>query len=562
MKDNDNTLNILIGGEAGQGLVTVGQLLAKSLVRSGYSIVVTQDYQSRIRGGHNTFAIRVGHEEVIAPKESIDLLVALDMNTVNMYRKALDPGGIVVLDESLGIDGVSFLKVPFKELSQERFSNIAALGAAGSLLGLDEELMARTLDAFFGKKDAGLGAENRRVLGVAAAWAAEYATSSHKLPSIPNPSQRLMMNGNEAIALGAMSAGMRFCSFYPMTPATSIVLNLAGQAKRLGLIVEQAEDEIAAINMAIGASFAGAPSMAATSGGRFALMVEGISLSAMTETPVVVVVAQRPGPATGLPTRTEQGDLEFVLHAGHGEFPRAVFAPGTVEECFYLTRRAFELAEKYQGPIFLLTDQFLADSYRAVIPFDIDNLPSVVVGTESVGTSPYLRYAITESGMSPRLLPGMTENLVIADSDEHTEGGHITEDLSVRKQMVEKRLRKGKGIRTEVIPPDMEGEEKPDLLLVSWGSSKGAVNEVSSHIRSEGEKVATLHFSQVWPLVPEQFIGYIESARNVVIVEGNAFGQLARLIRRETGFQIRNKVLRYDGLPLTTEFILRELDMS
>ena len=555
----DSTFNILIGGAAGQGLVTVGQLLARSLVRSGYSIVVTQSYQSSIRGGHNTFAIRVGIDEVIAPKESVDLLVALDMDTVNLHRRDLTSDGLVVLDNSLDINGDSLLRVPFKELSQERFSNISALGVVGSLLGLDEGLMARTLDDFFGKKNEGLAAENRHILSAAAGWAAKHETQGHKLPAIPNPLQRLMMNGNEAIALGAVSAGLRFYSFYPMTPSTSISLNLAGQAKRMGLIVEQAEDEIAAINMAIGASFAGAPSMVATSGGGFALMVEGVSLAAMTETPLVVMVAQRPGPATGLPTRTEQGDLEFVLHAGHGEFPRAVFAPGTVEGCFRLTRRAFELAERYQGPMFLLTDQFLADSYRAVVPFDIENLPPVDAGTEAVGSSQYTRYAITESGISPRLLPGMTEHLVVADSDEHTESGHITEDLSVRRQMVEKRLRKGKGIRAEVIPPDREGEEKPDLLLVSWGSSKGSVQEAVSRMNSQGEKVSTLHFSQVWPLVPEQFMSYLESARQVVSVEGNAFGQLARLIRRETGFQIKKKVLRYDGLPITPEFILREL---
>ena len=555
----DITFNILIGGKAGQGLVTIGQLLAKSLVRGGYSIVVTQSYQSRIRGGHNTFTIRVGIDEVIAPKELVNLLVALDMDTVNLHCRDLTSDGLVVLDNSLDINGDSFLRVPFEELAQEKFSNISALGVVGSLLGLDNGLMARTLDDFFGKKNEGLAAENRQVLARATGWAAAHATSSHKLPTIPNPLHRLMMNGNEAIALGAVSAGLQFYSFYPMTPSTSISLNLAGQAKRIGLIVEQAEDEIAAINMAIGGSFAGAPSMVATSGGGFALMVEGVSLAAMTETPLVVVVAQRPGPATGLPTRTEQGDLELVLHSGHGEFPRAIFAPGTVEECFHLTRKAFELAERYQGPMFLLTDQFLADSYRAVVPFDVENLASVHTGAEAVGSSPYTRFAITESGVSPRLLPGMTENLVVADSDEHTEGGHITEDLFVRKQMVEKRLKKGKDIRAEVIPPDREGEEKPDLLLLSWGSSKGAVQEAASRMNSQGEKVATLHFSQVWPLVPEQFMSYLESARQVVSVEGNAFGQLARLIRRETGFQINKKVLRYDGLPITPEFILRGL---
>ncbi len=555
----DATFNILIGGEAGQGLITVGQILSRILVRSGYFIVVTQDYQSRIRGGHNTFAIRVGIDEVTAPKKSIDLLIAFDNNTVALHQRDLSANGLIVLDEALHIESDLALKVPFKDLAQERFSNIVSLGVVGFLLGLDEELMVRTVDDFFGKKNVSLAAENRHVLSVAAEWASTHRTSSHNLAAISNTPQRLMMNGNEAIALGAVSGGLQFCSFYPMTPATSIVLNLTAHAKKMGLIVEQAEDEIAAINMAIGASFTGAPSMVATSGGGFALMVEGVSLAAMTETPVVVVVAQRPGPATGLPTRTEQGDLELVLHSGHGEFPRAIFAPGTVEECFHLTRKAFELAERYQGPMFLLTDQFLADSYRAAVPFDIETLPSVSVGTESAGSSQYTRYAITESGISPRLLPGMTENLVVADSDEHTEAGHITENLFVRKQMVEKRLRKGKGIRAEVTPPYMVGEKKPDLLLISWGSSKGAVNEAASHIRSEGEKVATLHFSQVWPLVPEQFIGYLESARKVVIVEGNAFGQMARLIRRETGFQFRNKVLRYDGLPITPEFILREL---
>jgi 2-oxoglutarate ferredoxin oxidoreductase subunit alpha len=553
------SLNILIGGEAGQGLVTVGQILAKSLVRSGYFICATQSYQSRIRGGHNTFAIRVGVDEVIAPRELVDLLVALDRDTVSLHSGDLASDGLMVLDGAFDIAGDSVLRVPLRELAQERFSNIVALGVVGSLLGLDEALMAAAVDDFFGKKATNLAAENHRALAAAMGWAAANATVRRRLRPVSTLPQRLMMNGNEAIALGAISAGLRFYSFYPMTPSTSIGLTLAGQARRMGLIVEQAEDEIAAINMAIGASFAGAPSMVATSGGGFALMVEGVSLAAMTETPLVVVVAQRPAPATGLPTRTEQADLEFVLHAGHGEFPRAIFSPGTVEECFHLTRRAFELAERYQGPMFLLTDQFLADCYRAVVPFEVEDLSPVRAGSEAAGSSHYVRFAITEGGVSPRLLPGMTEDLVVVDSDEHTEDGHITEDLSVRKQMVEKRLRKGQGIRAEVMPPDVDGDSDPDLLLVSWGSTKGAVREVASLMRSHGEKVAILHFPQVWPMVPGQFMGHLESARQVVSIEGNACGQLARLIRRETGFHIDKKVLRYDGLPLTPESILGEL---
>jgi 2-oxoglutarate ferredoxin oxidoreductase subunit alpha len=556
----DNTLNILIGGEAGQGLVTVGQLLAKSLVRSGYHIVVTQSYQSRIRGGHNTFAVRVGVDEVIAPKESVDLLVAFDGDTVASHRKELASDGLIVLDRALDVSGDLLLKVPFEDLAEGRFSNVAALGVVGSLLGLNEDLMANALADFFGKKKPELVEENRQALTAAVRWVAKEAISGPRLPPVSQVVRRLMMNGNEAIALGALSAGVRFCSFYPMTPSTSICLNLAAQAKSMGLIVEQAEDEIAAINMAIGASFAGAPSMVATSGGGFALMVEGVSLAAMTETPVVVMVAQRPGPATGLPTRTEQADLELVLHAGHGEFPRAVFAPGTVEECFFLTRKAFELAERYQGPMFLLTDQFLADSFRAVAAFRVEDLTPVKAGAEAVGSSPYQRFAITGTGISPRFLPGASEDLVVADSDEHTEDGHITEDLFVRTQMVEKRLRKGMEMCAEAIPPDMEGPENPDLLLISWGSSKGAVQEAAIHMRSGGERVATLHFSQVWPLVPEQFMGALGSAREVVSLEGNALGQMARLIRRETGFEITKKVLRYDGLPLTPEYILRALN--
>jgi 2-oxoglutarate ferredoxin oxidoreductase subunit alpha len=557
----DNTLNILIGGEAGQGLVTLGYLLAKSLVRSGYSIVVTQSYQSRIRGGHNTFAIRVSVDEVIAPKESVDLLVALDADTVSLHRKDLSADSLIVVDSAFDVDGDTLLKVPFRELAQARFSNIAALGVVGSLVGLDEGLMATALDDFFGKKKPQLAEENRRALAAAVEWAPEQVTESFKLPSINSPPKRLMMNGNEAIALGALSGGLKFCAFYPMTPSTSIVLNLATQAQRMGLIVEQAEDEIAAINMAIGASFAGAPSMVATSGGGFALMVEGVSLAAMTETPLVIVVAQRPGPATGLPTRTEQADLELVLYSGHGEFPRAIFAPGTVEECFHLTSRALKLAEQCQGPIFLLTDQFLADSHRAVATSDIESSPPVTISLNSqdIGAIPYKRFAITESGISPRLFPGMSEHLVVADSDEHTEDGHITEDLSVRVSMVEKRFKKGDWINSKVIPPDIQGEEEPDMLLVSWGSSKGAVQEAASLLRSRKEKVATLHFSQVWPLVPGHFMKHFEQAREVVSIEGNASGQLARLIRRETGFHIKKKVLRYDGLPPTPESILRGL---
>lgn len=372
-----------------------------------------------------------------------------------------------------------------------------------------------------------------------------------------------MLNGNQAIALGAMAAGMKFCAFYPMTPATSIPLFLASHAKDMGLIVEQTEDEISAINMAIGASFTGAPSMVATSGGGFALMTEGVSLAGMTETPIVIVVAQRPGPATGLPTRTEQADLEFILHAGHGEFPRAIMTPGTPEECFYLTYKAFHLAEASQGPVFVMTDQFLADSYRAVEPFDLSNLKHVQGGNTTLkGISiPYMRYQLTNNGISPRLLPGVTDQLVVADSDEHTEDGHITENLTMRKKMVEKRLAKLHVLLQEIVPPIYVGEEGPEYLLVSWGSTYGPALMAGNLLRERNKAVANLHFSQVWPLNEAQFLNKLLAAKEVISVEGNATGQFARLLRRETGFHISRYVLRYDGLPITAEYILERLNI-
>jgi 2-oxoglutarate ferredoxin oxidoreductase subunit alpha len=554
MQANDRT--IVIGGEAGQGLVTVGTLLSKILVRSGYYIVVSQDYQSRVRGGHNSFAVRVVEDDASGPGETIDLLVAMDKASVDIHRPHMTPDTIVIIDEAFGITGDSFLVVPYGKLAEKRYENTVALGTLGVLLGLKREAIAGALAETFGKKDPAVLEGNLRVLDAAFEWAAAQSVKPRTLSTVGSPRESLMMNGNDGVALGALTAGVRFCSFYPMTPSTSIALSLAEWGSLAGIAVEQAEDEIAAINMAIGASYAGAPAIVPTSGGGFALMTEGVSLAGMTETPVVIVVGQRPGPATGLPTRTEQGELMFVLHAGHGEFARAVFAPGDVAECFHLTRKAFDIAARFQGPVFILMDQYLADSYRAVEPFKGAMLHEIPSGIADAPLAvPYRRYEITESGVSPRLLPGASEHLVVVDSDEHTEDGHITEDQDVRNRMVEKRLRKSAGIRREVAPPHYSGPEAPELLLVSWGSTKGAVLEAARRLRDWGKATATLTFSQVWPLVPDQFIGHLEAAGEVAIVESNATGQFAGIIARETGFMIRRKVLRYDGLPVTAAFI-------
>ena len=553
-------VNILIGGKAGQGLVTLGQLLGKIAVRSGYALVVTQDYMSRVRGGHNIFALRISPDSIEAPQEAINLLVALDRETPERHRESMDSSGILLVDTETNVSGDNCLRVPFKELSDARYQNTVTLAVISELIGLAPARVREALKEAFGKHPEELE-ENERALKAGFRWAGENTRTKLSLPAISSPPRRLMMNGNEAIALGALAGGLKFFAFYPMTPSTSIGQSLAGWAKEMGIVVEQGEDEIAVINMALGASFIGAPSMVATSGGGFALMVEGVSLAAMTETPIVLVVAQRPGPATGLPTRTEQADLEFVLHAGHGEFPRAVFSPGTIGQCFDLPQKALQIAEAYQSPVFLLTDQFLADSYRAVDPFPFDSLSPVKPWNagKKRGGKPYRRYAFTKSGISPRLLPGSGKQLVVADSDEHFEDGHITEDLSIRARMVEKRIRKGKGILSETISPSYEGDDKPDLLLVCWGSTYGSAREAFQEIRGGGEPAALLHFSQVWPLVPKQFLDHLRKAKRVVAVEGNYFGQLARLIRRETGYRIKEHIARYDGLPITPEYVVKKL---
>ena len=555
-------LHVLIGGEAGQGLATVGGLLSRTLVRSGYRIVVTQSYQSRIRGGHNTFSVIAGSDEVVSPGGPVDILVALSEETIEIHREELSDGGIILAGEGEGPDDGTCIRVPFGKLAgEERFINTAALGLLCALLGLGKEGVGEVLESVFGKKHPEVMEENLRALSASYQWTDENGGEDHRLPAVEPTAERIMLNGNEAIAIGAVSAGARFCAFYPMTPATSVPLTMINMADQMVLVVEQAEDEIAAINMAIGASYAGATSLVATSGGGFALMVEGLSLAGMTETPLVIVIAQRPGPATGLPTRTEQADLDFALHAGHGEFPRAIFSPGTVEECFHLTRRAFELAERYQSPVFVLTDQFLADSYRSVEPFDVESLGEVTPGTnpESV-EEPYLRHRITENGVSPRLLPGASRHLVVTDSDEHTEDGHLTEDLGERIRQADKRLRKGGGLEKEALPPEALGDENPDILLVSWGSTKGSVMSAAREMRNRGTRVRTLHFPQVWPLVPELFMGELEAAKRVVCVEGNALGQLEGIVRRESGFEIVESVRRYDGLPITPEYILERIE--
>ncbi len=558
----NTTHTICLAGEAGQGLDTMGQLLAKVLVRSGYHILVMQSYMSRIRGGHNYFLIRTGPQEIHSPGEEIDLLVALNQESVSLRQEELSESALVIVnrEHSQGLD-LNHLAVPFAELAEKPISqNVVALGCIAALLGLKQDIVSGLIQETLGKHHQELLEENLEALAQGFEWAQKQQAEFPALPKAKHQASRLTLSGNQAIGLGALAAGVNFCSFYPMTPSTGVALNLAAQMEHLGIVAEQAEDEIAAVNMAIGASFCGARSLVPTSGGGFALMSEGISLAGMTETPLVIVLAQRPGPATGLPTRTEQGDLNLALYSGHGEFPRAVLAPGTPEECFHLTYQALNLAEKAQSPVIVLTDQYLADSYRAVEPFDLEALPLLERPLlEAESPSDYARFAWSESGVSPRALPGFGDQLVVADSDEHTPEGHITEDHGLRTRMVDKRRRKEQILINAVQPPSVEGPDNPEILLLSWGSSKGAMLEAAERLRQRGQSVASMHFSQLWPLNPEHFLGVLQQSARVICIESNAKGQLADLIRQQTGFHIQERIGRYDGLPLTAGYILERV---
>ncbi|MFN3347081.1 MAG: 2-oxoacid:acceptor oxidoreductase subunit alpha, partial [Candidatus Bipolaricaulaceae bacterium] len=358
----------------------------------------------------------------------------------------------------------------------------------------------------------------------------------------------------------AIAAGCRFLAAYPMTPGTPVLEFLAQRADRYGLVVEQAEDEIAAINMALGAAYAGARAMVTTSGGGFALMVEGLSLAGMIETPVVIHLGQRPGPATGLPTRTSQENLLFALYAGHGEFPRYLCAPATPESAVYLTMRAFELAEAFQVPSIILTDQFLVDSYAVVPALDPTQVPvrDHTLSPEELQALPsYERFALTPSGVSPRALPGASPHLVLVDSDEHDPYGRITEDLGIRRSMVEKRLRKEEGLAKETSLPDVYPRDiRGRIVLVGWGSTFGAIREAVESLNAKDDRYGHVHFQDLWPLRWAEVEEILGPAKAVITVEGNAWGQLGKLLRQEVGIRPLRHLGRYDGRPFTPEDIV------
>ena len=558
---------LMIGGEAGQGVQSLGFILSKLFARDGFHIYSDQDYESRVRGGHNFYRIRIKDSEVNAIHESLNLLLALNLESIELHRDKVRPDGVIVFDnhKSPGIRDHNAVGIPFEHIAEQEtgnkvMANTVALGACLGLLNYDLNNAESLIREVFGSEG---GEANIKALHAGNNYVnANFHNDFHINLKTGTARETLLINGNEALALGAIAAGCKFISAYPMTPASSIMEYMAAH-EDLGLVAVQTEDEICAINMAIGAGYAGVRAMTATSGSGLCLMVEGLGLAGLTETPIVIVDAQRPGPAVGLPTRTEQGDLQFVLSAHHGDFPRVVLAPSTIRDAFYLTIRAFNLAEQYQVPVIILTDHLLASSYQTVLPFDLQNIQinrgDLYHTGNKAKTAGYKRHLITPSGISPRAFPGMTEALVITDSDEHDEDGHMIEDAKLRTSQVDKRLRKNEGIRSQIKSPYINGPDKADITLISWGSTYGAVHEAVESLNREGVSVNMMHITDLWPFPAKSVQKILDTARHSYVVEGNAVGQLARLIRTETGIKVDGKILKYDGRPFIPSYIIEKV---
>lgn len=555
MKRFSGDISLVLGGAAGQGVQTVEALLVSVLKREGYHVFASKEYMSRVRGGSNSTEIRITDKKRCASVRHMDILFALDSGVVPHLASRIGKETIV-LGEKEHIKGAPghAVDVPFVrmagELGNPIYASTIAVGLALGILGADNGILKEFLKERFAKKGEEVVGKNLEAAEKGYAFGKHLAYDEGievKLSRNADP-EALLLDGHTSVGFGAVAGGCNYISSYPMTPGTGLLTFLAQHGKKLGVVVDQAEDEIAAINHSIGAWYAGARAIVTTSGGGFDLMTEAVSLSGITEMPIVTHIASRPGPSTGLPTRTEQGDLNLALYAGHGEFPRAIFAPGDAEEGFAAARQAFHIADAYQVPAFILTDQDFLDRISAVSEsaFSLGEYENHIIETEPG----YLRYAVTEDGVSPRGIPGYGRGLVGIDSDEHTEDGHITEEASVRIAQHEKRMRKLDGIRAEALLPTEIGDVKhADTLVVAWGSNKGLLEEALERLGRED--VAGLHFSQVYPL-PEAG-KKLFSRKKVVVLENNFAGQFAELLKQEYGIKIGEKLLKYDGSPFYVE---------
>jgi 2-oxoglutarate ferredoxin oxidoreductase subunit alpha len=571
-----NNMTIRIGGEAGDGVESSGAGFCQALARGGLHVFGLPDYYSRIRGGHNFYSIRISDQPLYSHAEPVHLLLALTEETIPRHRDKIVEAGAIVYDsnqmslEQLSGNGILFLPIPLSDMAKDKAGtklarNTVALGVAAGLTGFDLEPMESVIRQNFARKGQAVVDGNLAAVEAGYQEGQKHAVGfPFKLRTIPDAPPRMVLNGTQAFSLGALAGGCRFVAGYPMTPGSLVLHWMAAHSARYGVVLKHTEDEIAAINMAIGAAHMGARALVPTSGGGFALMVEALGLAGITETPVVIYNAQRPGPSTGLPTRHEQGDMLFMLYASQGEFPRFLLAPGTHEECFVAGWRAFNLAEKYQTPALVLSDHYLAVAVRT-LDLDVFDFEAVeidrgkLLSEAELGAlkGEYLRHRMTDSGISPRAVPGHPKAVYVAAGNEHDESGSITEEPEMRKAQVEKRQRKLVGMAGEVSGPLRYGPTEAETTFVSWGSTYGPLREAVDRLNAErANRANMLHFVDLWPFPVEEATEALDSAQRVVAVEVNATAQLATLIRSQTGRQMDDTILKYDGRAFTPEYII------
>lgn len=548
-------VSIIFTGEAGTGIKTIEALIAPLLKNEGYNLYISKEIMSRVRGGNNVTQLRVSDRRVTAMSDKNDYVIVLSKNSLYRLDNRMTENTVIIgpkafIEEEYS-EKFKTIYVEFAESARNvgniMFANSVILGFLGELLGVSYETTERLITKKFSKKGEEIVSKNLEAYkaGEVLARESNLKVEIPKNLAIKNDG---VITGTEAMAIGSLAGGCNLAASYPMAPSTEIFMQLIDYSKEFDIATEQAEDEIAAINMVLGGWYAGARALTTTSGGGFALMGEAISMAGIGEIPAVVHLAQRPGPGTGLPTRTEQGDLNLVLYAGHGDFPRVILAPGSLEEGIILGNKGFNIADKYQVPVFLLSDFHYVNQSYNIPDIDFSNLKieNHFIRSE-VG---YERYKLTENGISPRAIPSYGDGFVCVDSDEHDESGHITEDFDIRVAHNEKRNRK---LSTyEDIEPVITGDFNYETLIIGWGSTWGAINEAVEKESKNG--LAYAHFTQVFP-VPKSTEALIRKAKKVILIENNFTGQFGDLIKKELGIDLTNRVLRADGLPFSVEQI-------
>ena len=561
--DYGQDISIVLCGAAGQGIQTVEALLTKTLKNSGFYVFATREYMSRVRGGVNSTTIRVSSNPVRAFITRIDILIPLNEEAIPHLKERITSETLIV-GEKRFLDVLPDIRsekldIPFEMLSAniggKIYANIIALGVVMRLLKADISILHSLLSQKFSGKgetiiDNNIRAANKGYETADLLIKTHSLVREFEIERVPEVVNDYIIDGTQAIGLGAIAGGCNFACFYPMAPSTGIGTFLAQHALEFDMIVDQSEDELSVINKALGASYAGARAFVSTAGGGFSLMSEGISLAGMTELPIVVVVGMRPGPATGMPTRTCQEDIELVLYAGAGFFPKVIFAPGSIEDAFTLTQRAFNITQEYHVPVFILPDQYLVDSYYNINSL---NLGSLEINKNIIKTDPsYKRYIFTETGISPRGVPGYGNGLVDADSHTHNECGEITEDPTLRKKSVQKRFKKLGLLRKAAIPPEFIGSNNFKYLIISWGSNYYLIKEALEKL--DRDDVGFLFFRQVYPVHKDVF-DYLIKAEIKIAIEQNPTGQFAKLLENETHINMNHRILKHSGYTFSVEEI-------